>query len=211
MVKRSTENLQKNLTDNQKDVLNFIKTTCEKTGVPPTYREIQAHFGYKAVGTVQDHVRALIQKGALEKSTKKARTARGLLPPDSRLEGVKKISIYGEIAAGPTRLSEELKLGALVIDSTLSKNPSFALRVVGNSMIEVGMYEGDVLVVEKDARVSNGDIIVALVDGETTVKRYEKKSGKIFLVPENKTMKPIEITTQNFEIQGKVVGLQRKI
>lgn len=203
--------MQQNLTDSQRDVLNFIKDTVEKKGIPPTYREIQAHFGYKAVGTVQDHVKALMQKGALEKSTNKARTARGLLPPESRLEGAKKISIYGEIAAGATRLSEELKLGALVIDRHISQKPSFALRVVGNSMIEVGIYEGDLLVVEQNSRVANGDIIVALVDGETTVKRYQKKAGKTYLVPENKTMKPIEITSQNFEIQGKVVGLQRKM
>ena len=203
--------MQQNLTENQKEVLKFILETCEKTGVPPTYREIQAHFGYKAVGTVQDHVKALITKGALEKSTKKPRTARGILPPSSKIEGARRISIYGEIAAGATRQSEQLKLGALIIDRAVSNNPSFALRVVGNSMIEAGIFEGDLLVVEKEARVKSGDIIVALVDGETTVKRYLKRGATVSLVPENKAMRPIEIKDQAFEIQGKVVGLQRKI
>ena len=192
--------------------MKFIRSRCERDGISPSFREIQEHFGYKAVGTVQDHVKALIRKGWLEKPTdKKARKARGLLPTGHARENVKRISIYGEIAAGATREADQIELGGLVISEVAAKDPCFALRVVGDSMIEVGILEGDFLIVEKGARVKNGDIVVALWNGETTVKRYVEKAGAVYLVPENSRMKPLAVTGGSFEIQGKVVGLQRKI
>ncbi len=210
MENRSTKNTEKNgLTAAQADVFEFIKSRCLE-GSPPSYREIQKHFGYKAVGTVQDYVKALIKKGVLEKPDKKNRKARTIMPIGHRLEKANRIPIYGEVAAGATRQAEEIELGQTVVSQTMSRNPSFALRVTGDSMVEVGIYDGDIIIVERGAQVRNDDIVVALLDGETTVKTYQKKQGKIFLKPENKRMKPIPITKQEFQIQGKVVGLQRK-
>ncbi len=203
--------MQQNLTDAQKAILEFIEKATEENGAPPSYREIQEHFGYKAVGTVQDHIKALIQKGALEKASGENRRARGLVSLQRKVTNAKRVEIYGEIAAGSPRDSQSVSLGSLVIDEALSRKPSFALRVVGDSMIEVGIFEGDLLIIEKNHAVKNGDIIAALVDGETTVKRYVEKEAAIYLVPENKRLKPLRITKQQFEIQGKVVGLQRKI
>lgn len=196
------------LTSAQKEVLQFIRECCEQQGGPPSYREIQARFGYKAVGTVQDHVNALIKKGYLERSEGKAR---GLLPTGFRIEGVKRIPIYGEIAAGSAREATQIELGALVITNSMAKDPCFALRVVGDSMIEAGILEGDYVIVERGSDVQNGDIVVALLNGETTVKRYQLKADGIYLIPENRLMKPIYVAGRPFEIQGRVVGLQRKL
>jgi|688.fasta_scaffold180381_2 repressor LexA len=198
------------LTENQAAVLRFIKAYFAENGVPPSYREIQKHFDYKSVGTVQDHVRALIKKGALEKSYgSNSKKAKALLPSGQKMGGVKRLPVYGEIAAGGPREGVQLELGTIAVGEELAQGECFALRVVGNSMIDAGIFEGDHVIVEKKAKIKNGDIVVALLNGETTVKRYQQKSGKIYLIPENSTMKPIEVTG-NFEIQGKVTGLQRQ-
>jgi repressor LexA len=201
------------LTPPQAQILHFIKERVEAEGISPSYREIQNHFGYKAVGTVQDHVKALIKKGMLEKSPlgKQKRRARGLMPAGQRWEGVKRIPVYGEVAAGSTRDTQQLELGSVFVAEKIAQDPCFALRVTGDSMVEVGIFEGDHLIVERQQRVKSGDIVVALVNGETTVKRYVEKSGEIYLVPENRRLRPLRVAPGGFEIQGKVVGLQRKI
>jgi repressor LexA len=213
MVYRSTpKNSFSELTTTQSEILAFIRERCVESGMAPTLREIQKHFGYKAIGTVQDHLKALLKKGFLENAgaKKDRRQARGLIPMGLRAGGTKRIPIYGEIAAGSTREADQLELGTLKIASEDARDPCFALRVVGDSMIEVGILEGDVLIVERNATVKSGDIVAALLNGETTVKRYLKREGEIFLVPENKKMKPIPVTTEDFKVQGRVVGLQRK-
>ncbi len=201
------------LTQAQARVLSYIKETCVSRGAPPSYREIQEHFGFKAVGSVQGYVKALVRKGHLEDSKNKnlKRKARGLFPANYRPTRTRLIPIYGEIAAGSPRETPQLELGALMISEEIAKDPSFALRVVGDSMIEVGILEGDILIVERGRRVRSGDIIVALVAGETTVKRYVETETGVLLVPENSKMKPIRVTDKSFQVQGKVVGLQRKI
>lgn len=210
------ESRQKNnLTENQKALLDFITAYQEENGFSPSYREIQKHFGYKAVGTVQDHVRALIAKGALQKSYgQSSKKAKALLPASltssrsTRL--AKRISVFGEIAAGGPRESVQTKLGSIVVGDDWASLDCFGLRVVGNSMIDIGIFEGDYVIVQKMEKAKSGDIVVVLLDGETTVKRYQEKQGKVFLVPENSQLKPIEVKTENFQIQGKVIGLQRK-
>lgn len=199
------------LTQNQALLLEFIKTYSQTHGFPPSYREIQKHFGYKAVGTVQDHVRALIQKGVLQKSYgQNSKKARALVPSGAKPSLGKTIPIFGEIAAGGPREALQTELGSLVVGEEFTSDDCFALRVVGNSMIDIGIFEGDFVIVDKTKKIKTGDIVVALLDGETTVKRYQERGGKIFLIPENRNMKPIEVKTENFQIQGKVTGLQRK-
>lgn len=202
-----------NLTAAQREVLDFIRERMATSGLPPTYREIQQHFGYKSIGSVQDHLKALKKKGALKEiaRTKTRQRARGMLPSDhTPPEELRQLSIYGEIAAGATRDSEQIELGKLTVPAHQAKGSAFALRVVGTSMIDAGILEGDVLIVEKEVRVKSGDIVVALVDGETTVKRYRVKNGVPWLIPENARMKPIPVEGRDFRIQGKVVGLQRR-
>lgn len=198
------------LTDSQEKILHFIQKQCAKTGIPPSFREIQNAFGYKSINSVQTHVEALKKKGALETFSKE-RQARGLLPAGFVQPFVKRLPIYGEIAAGSPRDSDQLELGTLCISEEVSKTASFALRVRGDSMIEAGILEGDHLIVDKKARTRSGDIVVALLDGETTVKRLMEKEGEVFLLPENKNLKPIPTKGKKLLIQGKVVGLQRKL
>jgi repressor LexA len=195
------------LTPSQKQVLEYIRSRCQTTGVAPSYREIQAHFGYRAVGTVQDHVKALVKKGFLENSRNR-RPARGLIPKNYVLQGAKRVPVYGEIAAGSLRLAEQLEIGTLLVSEEKASGQCFGLRVQGDSMVDAGIFEGDYLLVDPVAPVKNGDIIVALLDNETTVKRYMKVEQEIFLVPENKNMRPIRVSG-TFQVQGKVVGLQR--
>ncbi len=197
------------LTSAQRDVFEYIKGRCAE-GLPPSYREIQAHLGYKAVGTVQDHVKALVKKGWLEKlGLKKNTQSRQLAPAGMARNSARSIPIYGEIAAGATRDNPQIELGQLPISGDWSKGECFALRVRGNSMIEVGIFEGDFVVVDKNTSVKSGDIVVALYHGETTVKRYEKRKDGQYLVPENAALKETKVEGP-FELQGKVVGLQRK-
>jgi repressor LexA len=198
------------LTDPQAAILGFIRERC-RAGSSPSFREIQHHFGYKAVGTVQDHVRALVRKGHLEPSAGPGRRARSLVPSGRRPVPARELPIFGEIAAGSARDSVQLEIGSLLVAPDAVREPAFALRVVGNSMIGVGIFEGDFLIVERTPVAKSGDIVVALLNGETTVKRYQEKRGEIFLVPENPAMKPIPVTGESFSIQGRVVGLQRRL
>jgi repressor LexA len=212
-MKKENKNLDRTLTESQEQILSFIKSCYERTGLPPSYREIQEHFGYKAIGTVQDHLKALRKKGVLEETSlsKGRRQARGLVPTGYKPEGTHRIPVYGEIAAGSTRDNAQLKMGTVVVADSVANDTSFALRVVGDSMIDIGILEGDFLIVERRSQVRSGDIVVALVNGETTVKRFVRKSDGIYLVPENQRLSPQRITTERFEIQGKVVGLQRQL
>lgn len=198
------------LTKGQAKVLEFIRARYQSEGIPPSYRDIQKHFGFRAVGTVQDYVRALKEKGALERpGNRKVRRARQLMPKGSVTSGIKTIPIYGEIAAGATRESEQIPLGEIVMPG--DGKAQFALRVTGNSMINAGIFEGDLLLVDPKARAAKGDIVVALVEGETTVKRFYPRGEWIELHPENSDMKPIVVQAKSVQIQGRVVGLQRKI
>jgi repressor LexA len=211
MVSRSTE--KSPLTELQRRVLDFIESRRRDSGVPPTYREIQEHFGYRAVGTVQDHVKALVRKGYLAPSgLGDRRGARTLLPPDAQApEGVRRMPIYGEIAAGPLRETPQVELGTLVVAESLASERCFALRVTGDSMVDAGIFDGDFVIVEPTPRVKHGDIVVALVAGETTVKRYEVRTDGPYLVPQNPRLAPLKLADQRWEIQGCVVGLQRRI
>lgn len=211
MVSKSSE--QNVLTSPQQQVLRFIKDQYELLGVSPSYREIQHHLGYQAIGTVQDHVKALIKKGCLERASLPAgRNARTLVPRGYKPERTARIPIFGEIAAGGTRDSAQVELGTMFVADSFARDSCFALRVVGNSMIDAGIFEGDYLIVDGGATVADGDIVVALLNKETTVKRLQKKDGEILLIPENRLMEPIAVRgNDHFEIQGKVIGLQRKL
>jgi len=206
--------VKNNLTATQAEIFEFVVERYRTTGVSPSFREIQEHFGYKAIGTVQDHMRALLKKGVLENAGSDdktgARRARGLIPAGPRPQGTKQIPIYGEIAAGAPRDAHQIEMGTLTVSRQLAREPGFALRVVGNSMIDAGILEGDILIVERSEDARSGDIVVALLNGETTVKRYLERGRERFLIPENQTMKPIPVTHEDFRIQGRVIALQRK-
>jgi repressor LexA len=185
-------------------VLAIIENEISRSGRPPTYRDIARKSGYDAVGTVQDHVRALIRKGFLQKEPGVARGIRLA----HRTESID-VPILGAVPAGRPIEAIQDGLGFVSIPARW-RGDLFALRVSGESMIEAGILDGDFVIVHKEAETRSGDIIVAMIDGEATVKYLEKKSGAVRLLPANPRFSPIEIPPESTNvIQGKVVSVQR--
>ena len=206
-----------NLTKRQEEILKFIHDFIETNGFPPSYREIGTHFNISSTFGVKRHLDALIKKGFINIDSKSNRsialTEASLLKFNSNKENNSiEIPILGRVAAGYPILSEQNIEGTLFIDSSLIKrgNNYFGLKVRGESMIEDGIFEGDTVIVKSQNSANNNEIVIAMVDKDTTVKRYAKKKTKIELLPANKDFKPITITAENeFLILGKVVGVYR--
>ena len=181
-----------------------IESEISRSGRPPTYRDIAHELGYEAVGTVQDHIRALIRKGFLQKEPGVARGIRLA----HRTESID-VPILGAIPAGRPLEAIESGLGYVSIPARW-RGELYALRVTGESMINAGIFDGDFVIVHKDAHIQNGDIVVAMIDGEATVKYLERKSSGVRLLPANPRYSPIEVPPEsNNTVQGKVVSVQR--
>ena len=197
------------LTDRQKDVLGFIETEQREKGMTPSTREIQQHFGFASQTSVMQYIAALERKGFLDRH---ARKARALVTPMQKVR-ITDIPIYGEIPAGMSVLTEQTAEGHVSLD-TGSVNASkdgrtFALRVRGDSMIEAHILDGDIVILEDRSDAQNGDIVAALIDGETTLKRYVVERGRPFLKAENPLF-PDLIPARELRIQGVMVSLVRK-
>jgi repressor LexA len=197
------------LTQKQAKILELIERVIAQTGRPPTYRDLAKEAGYSAVGTVQDHVKALIRKGFL---TAGGGLSRAIQP--SYQSGALSIPILGSVPAGrPIEAIEEIQ-GTLSVTAAQvpvrALHQVYALKVVGESMIEAGILPGDLVIVRKHAEVRNGDVVVAMIDGEATVKYLERKEGRVRLLPANPKFNPIEIPPESQNsIEGKVIGLHR--
>ncbi|MEO5969499.1 MAG: transcriptional repressor LexA [Bdellovibrionia bacterium] len=192
------------LSAKQAKVLAFIENEISKWGRPPTYRDIAQGCGYDAVGTVQDHIRVLIKKGFLEKEPGLARGIK-LVHRSQSID----IPILGMVPAGKPIEALENQLGSISVPAKW-RGSLYALQVKGESMKDAGILDGDFVVVKKQNHAENGEIIVALIQGEATVKYIEKKEGGIRLLPANPSFSPIECSTEiDNLIQGKVVSVQR--
>ncbi len=195
------------LTPIQKKVLHFIEEETLNRGSPPTLRAICAEFGFKALGTVQSHLQALIKKGFLERDEGKAR---GLRVLHQRFSRAMSIPILGKIQAGHPQEAIEVGMGTLSVPLELArKGKLFALKVVGESMTGAGILEGDWVIARQQPDAQHRDIVVAIIENEATVKRLEKKRGKVRLLPENPNFSPILVDKPEVYIQGKVVALKR--
>jgi repressor LexA len=200
------------LTRRQQEVLGFIQTFSEANGVPPTVREIGGRF-HVTPRAAFDHLRALERKGFLRRRSTGGRTSRALtlaMPPRTARE----VPILGRIAAGAPLLAEENRDGALPLDPGWlggQGDDVFGLRVRGESMIDAHIVEGDLVLVRRQDHAQPGDIVVALVDGEATVKRFVRDAHAVLLKPEHPTMAPIVVREgeKDVRILGKVVGLVR--
>jgi repressor LexA len=193
------------LTKKQKEVLDFITEYVRENGYSPTQKEIQEHFGFKSLGSVQDYIKYLTTGGFLSNDS---HSVRGLTP-SSVQQNSEEIPLLGNIAAGtPIETIENSEMISVPVHM-LGKGQYYALKVKGESMIEDGILSGDVAIIKHQTQADNGQIIVAVVDNETTLKRYFKKSKHIELHPSNKTMKPIVIKDKECEIRGLMVGLIR--
>ncbi len=200
------------LTDRQKEILGFIRSFTRRYGLPPTVREIGGRFKFTPRAAF-DHLRALERKGTLKRRATSKRASRALTLVDSAVES-REIPILGRIAAGAPLLAEENREGALPIDAGwLGRKGEelFALRVRGESMIEAHIVDGDLVLVRRQESAQLGDIVVALLDDEATVKRFQREGDAVVLKPEHPTMSPIVIHPgeRGFRILGKVVGLLR--
>ncbi len=206
--------MKKNLTERQQNILDFIRKFQELNGYPPTLREIGKNFSIASTFGVKRHIDALVKKNHL---IVESNTSRGISIVNKQntpaLNNSIEIPIIGQVAAGIPITSYENLEGTVVIDSSFLKRgreDSFALKVKGDSMIDEGIFENDLLLVTPQQNVNNSDIIVAMVNGEVTVKTYMKKEQKILLLPANKNYTPIEINSeQEFSIIGKVKGVLR--
>lgn len=212
----------KTLTKRQEEILNFIGHHEWSKGFWPSIREIQEKFGFKSTNAVMGHLRALERKGAIERIAGQARTFRILgreedegpgLPEDA--VEVVDIPIYGDIAAGyPDRVEPAGEIGRLQVDvrsaGYSNRRNSFALQVRGESMVDVEIYEGDMVIVEpREPR--DGDIVAALIDGETTLKRYIKKPGEPpYLKAENKFYPELYPVTE-LSVQGVAKAVVRSL
>jgi repressor LexA len=185
------------ITDRQKEVLTFISTYTEENSYPPTVRDISNHFGI-SLRAVQDHILALQKKGFLSQSQKKARSIRVL--SDCREKEpetfIGKVPLLGTVAAGKPLLSEENLDGYVNLTEPFVRpgKSYFALRVRGQSMINAGILDGDLAVVEQASTAQDGQIIVAVIDDAITLKRYYKEAERIRLQPENPNFQAIYCT-----------------
>ncbi|MGE0866933.1 MAG: transcriptional repressor LexA [Kofleriaceae bacterium] len=226
------------LTLRQREILDFISASIVERGFPPTLREIGEHFNIRSTNGVNDHLKALEKKGHLRREDLKSRAMRPVLPgPDGSgeivplrrgatgtsttlipLEDMAEIPILGRVAAGQPILAVENASDTVKIDRMLlgpaAGREVFGLRIVGESMIEDGIFDGDYVFVKKTPTASTGDIVVAMIEGEATVKRYFPEGDRIRFQPANSNMHPIIVRRSDFksvDILGIVVGVYRKL
>lgn len=199
------------LTSRQQQILEFIASEQRQSGVTPSTREIQEHFGFASQTAAVNHLRALERKGVLQRHAGKAR-AMALVSTLNR-EPIIDIPIYGSIAAGFAELTEESRGGVLSMDTRAvglrSSAQAFALKVRGDSMIGAQINDGDLVVLEQRGP-RNNDIVAALIDGETTLKRFVVNRGQAFLKAENPNY-PDLIPLTELVVQGVMVALVRKV
>ena len=201
------------LTDRQKDILDVIKQAIAKNGYPPTVREIGAKIGLSSSATTQFHIKKLEEKGYIKKNATKNRTIE-LLVPNEYIENDEKIvsvPLLGKVTAGNPIEAIEMpdEFFSIPISLIPSKKEVFTLKVSGESMINVGIYDGDIIIVQRQNTANNGDTVVAMTEENTvTVKTFYKEKDYIRLQPENDYMLPIILP--NCTILGKVIGLYRK-
>jgi repressor LexA len=225
------EDTRDELTDRQKEILAFINQSISERGYPPTLREIGRQFSIKSTNGVNDHLRALEKKGYLQREDMKSRalrpvdargqmTSQTTLPLPGTTDGDNQmvdIPILGKVAAGQPLLAvrnyeDSVKVDRFFIGADGSREV-FALRVKGESMIEAGIFDGDYVFVRKQLQASPGDIVVAMIEDEATVKRYYPEGDTIRFQPANASMRPILVRKRDWKsvnLIGVVIGIYRK-
>ena len=191
----------------QTEILEFIQYKIENEGYSPSIREIAEKVNLKSTSSVHHHLNNLIEKGLLSKKAKQSRT----LTSNKIITSFKTVPIVGEIAAGSPLLAEENKIGEVSVPQEKFNQNLFALKINGDSMLDAGIHDGDIVVIDKGVEPKNGDIGAFMInDTEATVKYLDTISGKRFLIPANKNYNNLEINS-NIQPIGKVVSLFRDI
>ena len=216
----SMKTMAAKLTARQQEILDLIRKTVNQTGFPPTRAEIAQALGFRSPNAAEDHLKALARKGAIELTAGASRGIRlvasqpepvqGILPHSALAQLL--LPLVGRVAAGsPILASEHVEREVGVDPGLFSQAPDYLLKVRGLSMRDAGILEGDLLAVKRASDARNGQIVVARLDDEVTVKRLARSgSGRIQLLPENPDFEPIEIKPgQDFALEGIAVGLIR--
>lgn len=217
------------LTARQQEILNLIKAAVDRTGFPPTRAEIATALGFKSPNAAEDHLRALARKGAIMLTAGASRGIRLIedtqapdatsadgssgSPGVSLADSLRQLllPVVGKVAAGSPILATEHIHRELTVDPALFETqPDYLLTVKGQSMQNIGIMDGDLLAVKRSQDARNGQVVVARIDDEVTVKRFSRKGRTIELLPENEAFSPIIVTDENdFAIEGIAVGLIR--
>lgn len=200
------------LTERQREVLDFISGSINRCGYPPTLREIGSHFGIRSTNGVNDHLRALEKKGYLHREDLKSRALRPIMASSQTVD----VPVLGRVAAGQPLLAvrnyeDTVKVDRFFIGQT---REVFALRVKGESMIEDGIFDGDYVFVRKQLQANSGEVVVAMIGDEATVKRYYPEGDSIRFQPANASMQPIVVRKRDFRsvnLIGVVIGVYRKL
>ena len=192
---------------NQQKILDFIRSEIETKGYPPSVREICAAVGLRSTSSVHMHLTQLEKQGVIRRDATKPRALELL---DSPLSRGRSVPLVGKVTAGQPILAIENIEDYLIIPNDLAAQEEdlFALRVQGESMIEAGILDGDIVVVHSQEQAENGDIVVALIDDEATLKRIFYEDGHVRLQPENHAMAPIIVN--HADVRGKLVALVRR-
>ena len=198
-----------NLTKRQSEIFEYIKTQIDKTGYPPTVREIGQAIGLHSPSTVHAHLAKLENSGVLRRDPSKPRAIEILVGKAKRVMRPS-VPLVGQVAAGTPILAEENIEDQFEIPAVIGADGGdYALRVRGDSMIDAGILEGDFVVVHPADDADNGQIVVAMIEDEATVKRFFREGDEVRLQPENPAYEPIR--TREAEVLGKVIGVFRKV
>ena len=199
-------------TDRQRRILEVIHEFTAEHGYPPSVREIGERVGLSSSSTIHSHLKSLERQGLISRDPTKPRALRSEVAGDHRSGGPETVTmpIIGKVAAGVPITAQENIEGEFVLPSSFTRaSDGFLLRVQGDSMVEAAILDGDLIVVRPQKVANNGEIVVAMLDGEATVKRFYKEAGRVRLQPENQTMEPIYAT--DVQIVGRVEAVVRKI
>ena len=204
--------MKENLTSKQNKVLDYLKQFMAKKGYPPTVREIGSALNLSSPATVQAHLNNLAEKGYIKKNNSKNRAIELLVKNEYEEEDVVDVPLLGKVTAGSPIEAIEMPDEYFTLPAYLipTKKEVFTLRVWGESMINAGIHDGDIIIVQRQSVANNGDMVVAMTeDNEVTLKTFYKENGYFRLQPENDTMDPIIL--DNVSVLGKAIGLYRKI
>lgn len=200
------------LTERQQQIYDLIKDNIQTTGMPPTRAEIAQKLGFRSANAAEEHLKALAKKGAIEMIAGSSRGIRLLLEQPDDASDFEGIPLIGKVAAGSPILAQEHIESHYQMSPALFKpQADFLLRVQGMSMKDIGILDGDLLAVHKTQDVKNGQVVVARIDDEVTVKRLSQKGRHVKLLAENPEFAPIDVDLeqQNFAIEGIAVGIIR--
>jgi repressor LexA len=203
----------KYLTERQRDILEFIRSFQKERGVAPTHREICDHFGFSSYGTVYKHLSLLEKKGLIRRDWNQKRGVELVEKPElaaAAPRGVRELPLFGYIAAGrpiDVDVSDEM---INVPEELTARGDNYVLKVRGDSMIDDGIFDGDLVVIARRERADNGEMVVASINGEVTLKRFYFEGERVRLQPANSMMNPIFAPSRDVAVQGVVVGLMRR-